>query len=471
MSGNGRTAWLAVMGVAAIFYLAMVPTVLDHLDPITGDEPFYVMTAISIIRDRDLDESNNYAKRDFEDFYPEEPLPLGWKGWPAFPRDLPPHPAISEREGLHTKHGLGLSFLIAIPYAIAGRVGAMLVVTVTAVLLSGQMFLLVRESGANARLAAIAAIALSVSMPLAPYALLIFPEIPAALLIIYAVRRLSTSTNSTGQWLATGAAIGFLPWLHQRFAVMSAVFAAILLYRIIHSRRRQGAFALVPVAIGGLSIIGYNLWLYGQLTQNTADHAGFSRLNGTLNGLGGLLFDAQWGLLVFAPVAAISIAAIPTWARLNRRTATVAAVAVAPYLLIVGAYQVWWGEWGPAARYLVPVVPLLAAPLATWLRYGSPAQWAVAGGAWLFGMLLTVIGFSNPQRWYHHPDGINNLYRVIGDRLSIDLAGRLIPYQFYSPATPSERIALAVLAGMVIVLLAIWLNRTTRRGKSAAGRV
>lgn len=471
MSGNGRAALLAVMGVTAIFYAAMLSPVLEHLDPITGDEPFYVMTAISIVRDRDLDETNNYANRDFEEFYPEEPLPAGWRGWPAFPRELPPHPAISEREGLHTKHGLGLSFLIAIPYAIAGRIGPMLIVMLAAVLLSGQMFLLARESGAPERIAAISSIALAVTMPIAPYALLIFPEIPAALLIIYAARRLSATSNLAWQWLGTGAAIGFLPWLHQRFAVVSAIFAAILLYRLVQSRKRSGAIALIPVALGGFSIIGYNVWLYGQFTQNTADHAGFSGPTGTLNGLAGLLLDAQWGLLVMAPLTVICLAAIPVWARANRRMATIVALAVVPYLLIVGAYQVWWGEWGPAARYLVPVVPLLAAPLATWLKHGSVAQWAVASGAWLFGMVLTVIGFANPQRWYHHPDGINKLYADIGDRLGFDFAGRLIPYQFYSPATQAERIALAVLAGLAIVLLSAWIGRSVRGGRSSPARV
>lgn len=460
MKSNRRTAWLVVMGVVALFYLAMFGRVLEYLNPITGDEPFYVMTAISMVRDRDLDETNNYIQRQYEAFYPEEPLPADWKGWPAFPRDLPPHPAISERPGLHTKHGLGLSILIALPYAIAGRIGAMLVVTLAGAVLAGQMFLLAREGGVSEKTAALAAVALSMTMPLAPYALLIFPEVPAALLIIYAIRRMAASGNETWQWLLTGAAIGFLPWLHQRFAVMSAVFAAILLYRLIQTRSRNGAPALLPVAIGGFSIIGYNLWLYGQFTQNTADHAGFSRLSGTLNGLAGLMLDAQWGLLVVAPVMTIAIAAIPVWARSNKRTASIALLAVAPYLLVVGAYQVWWGEWGPAARYLVPVVPLLAAPLATWIHRGTGIHRAVAGLAWIFGLVITLIGFANPQRWYHHPDGINKVYALIGERFGFDLAGRLIPYQFYSPATPAERVALVMLTLMLTGLLGWWFWRS-----------
>src|SRR5690606_8787098 len=98
VTGTDRRAWLAVMAISALFYLALIPGILRHLSPVTGDEPFYIMTAISMVRDRDLDESNNFVNRDYEEFYPDNPLPATWQGWPAFPRTLPPHPAISERE-------------------------------------------------------------------------------------------------------------------------------------------------------------------------------------------------------------------------------------------------------------------------------------------------------------------------------------------------------------------------------------
>jgi hypothetical protein len=40
------------------------------------------------------------------------------------------------------------------------------------------------------------------------------------------------------------------------------------------------------------------------------------------------------------------------------------ALIVVPYFLVVADYQVWWGAWCPPARYLAPVTPLLALPLA-----------------------------------------------------------------------------------------------------------
>ncbi|MEA2448000.1 MAG: hypothetical protein QOK47_1637, partial [Actinomycetota bacterium] len=74
--------------VCFAIYAAFIPQVVRALDPLTGDEPFYVMTALSITRDGDLDESNNYEQRDYDSFYPPDPLPSDWEGWAGFPRDL-----------------------------------------------------------------------------------------------------------------------------------------------------------------------------------------------------------------------------------------------------------------------------------------------------------------------------------------------------------------------------------------------
>ena len=112
---------VAIVACFFTVYVTFAPQIMRSLNPLTGDEPFYVMTALSIARDRDLDESNNYAQRDYESFYPPDPLPAGWRGWPAIVRPLPPHPAHSVRPGLYSKHGLGDAVLILLPYALGGR--------------------------------------------------------------------------------------------------------------------------------------------------------------------------------------------------------------------------------------------------------------------------------------------------------------------------------------------------------------
>ncbi len=464
----------ALVGAAALaIYLALWPQISDRLNPLTGDEPFYVMTAISLLEDRDLDQSDNYTAVTVtgdsgpfvlyafdEALNPSDPLPPDWNGWASPPRLVEPHKATTERPGVFTKHGVGLSLMIAVPWGIAERFGANIVVMVASALLAAQMYLLARQSGAGAPLAAAIALGLAVAMPIGPYALLIFPEVPAALLLIYAIRRTAAPDNQWWQWLLTGGAVGFLPWLHQRFAPTAALLTVLLFLRFLRGRDTvaTAVLCLTPIALGGLSLLFYNQWLYGQPLQDSEDHAGFNRAIGTLNGGFGLLVDAQWGLLIAAPVFLLAIAAFPRWYERVPTIASTALIAVLPYLLVVAAYKVWWGEWGPPARYLVPVAPLAAGPLASWLADASIRGRLLAYALWGAGLLLTIAGYQDPQRFYHHPDGRNNLVLQIGERFGVDLQRFLVAFQPYSTATLPARFWISVALIGVLVLLTRWIS-------------
>lgn len=456
---------IAVILIVAAMYAVMSMRFMDRLEPLTGDEPYYVMTALSLLRDHDLDESNNYANRDYDDFYPSDPLPSDWNGWPAFPRTLPPHPATTNLAGLHTKHGLGLTLLIAAPYAVGGRVGAMLVVLLCGVLLAANMYFLARDARATPVLAATLAVMLAIAMPIAPYAALLFPEVPAALLLVYAIRRLGSPSNSLLTWTLTGGALGFLPWLHQRFVPTTVVIVFITIVKLYKARDPLAAgLTLAPVAIGGISLMAYNFWLYDSPVQNTADHAGFSGLSGTINATFGLLLDAQWGLLIAAPVYLIAIVGIGSWWRVSR-IARLAVLAIVPYLIVVASYRVWWGEWGPPARYLVPIAPFAAGTLAAILtRFNVRGRLAVFA-LWGIGMVLMMIGLLDPQRFYHQPDGVNNLYRVVDAWLGTHIANRLVAFQPFAMSSFAERL----FAGLVLLVIMIAAAVATIRVEPGSG--
>ncbi len=460
-----------VFVTALALYLALWPRFSDRLDPLTGDEPFYVMTAISLFEDQDLDQSNNYTPVTvvgdsgpyvlyaFDDsLNPPDPLPPGWNGWANPPRLVGAHEATSDRPGLYTKHGVGLSALIAAPWSIVGRFGANFVVMVAGALLAAQMYLLARQSGAGNWLAGAISLGLAIAMPIGPYALLLFPEVPAALLLLYAIRRSAAHENEWWQWLLTGGAVGFLPWLHQRFAPTAVALSIVLIIRLVRSRKslQNAALSLVPIGIGGIALLTYNLWLYGAPFQRSEDHAGFNRIAGTINGGFGLVLDAQWGLLVAAPVLVLALAALPRWYLALPRLATIALIAIAPYLVVVAAYKVWWGEWGPPARYLVPVVPLAAGPIATWLSTASGPARLLGYALWVIGFLMTMVGFQDPQRFYHHPDGRNNLVLQLGDQFHLDFQRFLVAFQPYATAPFASRFWISA-AFLFVLLFASYL--------------
>jgi len=192
-----------------------------------------------------------------------------------------------------------------------------------------------------------------------------------------------------------------------------------------------------------------------------------------VNGIAGLLLDAQWGLVIAAPVYLAAIAALPLWWTQARRLFGLAATAVTPYLLLVAAYRVWWGEWGPPARYLVPVAGLAVVPLASWLTGARWWERLLAWILWGWGAVLSVIGYLDPQRFYHHPDGMNKLYATLDRWLGIRVAEFLVPFQPFAAAPVVTRLwasaALClVLAGLMAVMA--WMREDRGAGGGAGVR-
>lgn len=451
----------AIVALFFALYAPFTPRLAVALDPLTGDEPFYVMTALSILRDGDIDERNNYARRDYDSFYPPDPLPAGWRGWPAFPRDLPPHPAHSAREGLYSKHGLGVVLLILGPYALGGRLATMLFLNFVAALVALNMALLARRylgrRGWWWSLALAAALALS--NPLMSYAYLIFPEVFAALAIVYTFRRARERENTAAQWLGAGCALALLPWLHARFVPAVLALALLLLPGLRREPRwrRRAAFA-VPPAIGAAGLLAYYLYVYGKPLPDTNDHAGFNDLAGTINGFFGLFLDEQWGLLIYTPLYLLAAVGFGTLWRRCRGDARALLLTVTPYVLLVAFYRVWWGEWGPPARYLAPVAPLAVAPLACWIGQARAGVGAIVAALGALLGLVAMAGFlAAPQLMYNHPDGHSALFTAWAMRFGVGPLPKVIPsFQFYSPSPTFMRAAWSVGLAWVVSVGFLW---------------
>src|SRR5215216_6284578 len=79
----GRGLLLALFLVTFGVYVWATPTVVTYTEPPTGDQPFYLQTAISILEDFDIDEQNNYnAAASYNQFYPQKTTNTG-TGYPG----------------------------------------------------------------------------------------------------------------------------------------------------------------------------------------------------------------------------------------------------------------------------------------------------------------------------------------------------------------------------------------------------
>ncbi|MDQ2946267.1 MAG: hypothetical protein M3Y27_10055, partial [Acidobacteriota bacterium] len=332
-----------------IFLVSLLAlTVLDrrittYLDPTTGDEPFYLMTAMSIARDFDLNECNNYRQRDEAALYPEfytsanggsARFPVEWKGWRGAPYPLPPHPALivppsrqcistdpnvplpADGTGneLYSKHGLGLSLLVLPMFTLGGRALVVFFLNVLGALLAVNIYRLAREATHRVWPALLTWLAFAFTVPLLPYSFLIFPEMPAALLVVYAFRRIRLWENNRWQVAAVGFSLAFLPWLHYRFTPVTASLFLYYLYQELRHRTKHRYVDLGLICgqsgVAAVLLMIFFYHRYGRVMPNAGDHAGSSDLAGTARGAAGLFLDQQWGLFIAAPVFILTLVGV-----------------------------------------------------------------------------------------------------------------------------------------------------------------
>lgn len=426
----------AIFAVTLAVLALLAPRITTYLNPVEGDEPFYLMTAISLLYDHDINECNNYRQQDELALYPSfyEPwtgFPQGWLGWTGAPFPLPPHPAhlvpaTRECAGtdpsiplpangtgneLYSKHGLGLSLLVLPAFALGGRDLTVYFLILLGALLAANVYLFARESTDSIWPAVLTWAAFAFTIPQLPYSFLIFPELPAALLVIYAFRRIRNWDNNWAQVGAIGACMAFLPWLHYRFIPVSA---ALFIYYIYMSRKRPASMrwanyglVLAEAGVSAVLLMAFFYQRYHSILPDAADHAGSSDVAGTLRGVAGSFLDVQWGLFVAAPVYILAFVGVILMLASRRWRGDLLWIALVfvPYFLVVANYAQWWGEWCPPARYLASVLPLLAMPFALTLeRIRSVAYGLIYGLLTALSLLVSFGAMFQPQWMYNQPD-------------------------------------------------------------------
>ncbi len=361
-----------------------------------GDEPHYLLTAESIVSDHDIDLRDEYAARDYRDWYPY----------------------VLERHGRLTNgqanepHGAGFPLLIAPAYALAGPTAVQLLMAAIAALAFTLGALLarhvVREPWASG-----AALVCGLSPPALAYGTTITPELTAAALLTGAALLALQARELPRIRRVAGAAVmlGALPWLGLVFAIPGFVVAVSLLRWL---RRRARGFAMLVVAevvlFSGVMYVTINDQLFGGFTPTAADVAG--RRLGDLDladyadrapRLAALWIDRSYGVLRWAPVVALAFLAIwLLWrsrrdrvadALPERQEAEIAAalcLAVCAAQVLVAAFvaPTMFGFWFPG-RYLLVAFPIAVGLVAWGLRYAPRA-----------GAVLSALTLVTSIWWY-----------------------------------------------------------------------
>jgi hypothetical protein len=423
--------------VVLLVYLAVAARVQARVGA-EGDEPQYLMVADSLLHDHDLDLAKDFEEGRYRSFHPAP---------------LEPHFRVRGRHGeIYSIHAIGLSLLLLPAYAIGGYPGASFFMAFLAALLAREVRELLREWLGSERLAEGLAWALAFSPPLIHYAGLVFSEVPAALALAFALRR-SRDPGRRGVRgaLLWGSALAFVPWLNVRYSLLPV---AVLLYFLSQRpKAREVAAAMAPMALSAIAIVSYHSILYGFFDPRRVygRHPEFAW--GTLpDGVTGLLLDQEFGLLVYAPLFALAVPGALRLRRVGWREAALVAGLVLLTFATAGSWDMWRGGFNPPARFLVPLLPVLALAVGAQLADGLSAPMALLIG---WSLWTGVAGGAHPE-WIHRDrDGTAPFFRALSG--AREWTSLLPGYVLASPA----RGALAAVWATALAL-AVLLRRRSR---------
>jgi hypothetical protein len=355
-----------------------------------GDEPHYLIITESLLRDHDLKIENNHQQRDYRAFYPGELRP------DFFER--------GKNGEIYSIHAPGLPVLILPAYAVAGRYGVVALMAFIAALTMRAVFDLA-ETIAGRQAAVLTWLASGFTVPFIPHAWMIFPELPGALLVAWgAMWVLETTERSPARWAWRGVALSLLPWLHTKFIVFLAIFAAALAWRLLRRPRFLAAFTLPIAVLTALWLYSFYA-IYGSFNPEApyGSYTGIYVLTTNIpHGLLGLFFDQKFGLLFYSPIYLTSVAGV--WLILRRPdTRFLGVVLFATIAAFVGStarlYMFWGGSSAPA-RFLVPLLPCLAPLMALAFAAAKHAIARAVVGLWLgISVVVAIAAVIRPSRF------------------------------------------------------------------------
>jgi hypothetical protein len=413
--------WLLQRRVFAAVAALLVPLALatpQLTPPLYGDEPFHLLLMESLAEDHDLDIGNNL------DLNSRPQNALYAPGRPLF-------------------HPPALGLLLLPGYLLGGRTGSLVLLALMGAGATALIARRARDLGVGERRVGLLVVLLTVTYPLAIFAIQIWPELPGALAVA-ALLVLAARSGLGGRLAALVVAV-VAAAVKTRLALLAFPVAAATWLR---RRPLRGAAVLVVAAAAVLLVgwltMGHPFGPYRRLHHLLPTDPGL-----VVRVLGGLLFDPAGGLAFNAPLLLLAAAGA---AALWRRGGPGERALLAGCGLTVAALlhsSEWYGGGAPPARYLVPMLPAAALAGGLLLERAAPRR--------RLGLLLLPpsvaawwLLLTRPHHSVNPGDGGYWLADALARRFGAD-ARSLFP-SFLVPNTATVVVPLV----MVLLLLAAW---------------
>ena len=366
MNDRRRTLTLTGLAIAvATLTAAGIGVRATYGAQTTADEPQYLLSALSLWEDGNLDISDELRSERYRSFHRA---------------DLPQQTRVLDDGSQISPHDPLLPLLLALPVGLGGWVGAKAAMAAMAGLLAALVAWIAMERfKVSPRLSVVIALVFALAPPLAIYATQVYPEVPAALALLAGFAAVLGTFERKGRVVFTLSVIA-LPWLAVKYAPLATVLA---LAGLVKAWRRRPIGLLVTFALAGVIYAVGHLAIYGELTAYaTGDHFTEGQLTvigtdvnlaGRATRLIGLLVDRGFGLGAWQP-AFLLAPLVVGWSATRHGPGNRLALALigTGWLVATFAALTMHGWWFPG-RQVVVLIPLIAVLVAAWAAQATPA--------------------------------------------------------------------------------------------------
>lgn len=452
---------LLIFAVVLIVYLILKQNFIpwnaegrEKYNLFTGDEPQYCLISHSLVFDGDFDLANNLENRDYYNFYPHKMKPHGLVGWKNSDR--------------YSYHRLGLPIMIAPAYYlghISGKGARQLTLcflNILGALLAVIIYSFCFAKTRNHLVSTCTALLIAFTNPIIIYTHQIYPEMVAGLFILCAFCLVPYRP------LLASFCIAALPWFHERFGPITLVLSAYLIYQIGWNKKKLFRIFL-PLAISAILQILYYQKMYGLpfpiqeswVPGSYDSQFGFFNKTGFYTGLLGLILDRAEGLLIYAPIFALTLVGIFLYLRNQRREALWFIIVFLSYFLPVGMFGYWWGGGAPPPRFLVAIVPLLCLPLC--IALAEIKSFSFRFSFLFLSSISLLLGFF----LINHPECLYDLGEFFRHHFAFSKSTTLIDLKNYFPSLfiidGTTKVLITFWGGLIIVSSLVFLCEKNRK--------
>jgi hypothetical protein len=384
---SGRLLGLIALGVA-VWLAPGIAAPASTGGHVTADEPQYLMTAISLGEDHDLNIADERSNERYRAFHRAN-LPLQETLWPDG-RLVSPHDPL-------------LPAILAVPMLIGGWIGAKLALAALAgVLAAAMVWVAVVRFGIPMPAAVITVLSFSAGAPLAMYGTQVYPELPAALAVTLAIAAL-TGPLGRRALVGAGVCIVALPWLSVKYAPVAGALAAVAAWLSWRADERRLTLWLGGwLALAGIAYLAaHQAWYGGWTVYASGDHFVGGEMTvvgsspdypGRAIRLVGLLVDRDFGLVAWNPAYLLAVPALASLVRNRPHRWPVLALPLAVGWLNATFVALTMHGWWWPGRQVVVVLPCAVLVVAWWAASSATVLrvLAVLGvlGAFIFMWLV-----------------------------------------------------------------------------------